>query len=109
VAADAEAAYGAFARVEEAVRAELRLGDVLGREDDARLWVVAAELGPQGARALAERLADAVAAVAPLRGAPVTVSIGLAASPADGADREALIARADESLYAARAAGLPIA
>jgi len=95
--------------VEEAVRVELRPGDVLGREDDARLWVVAAELGPQGARALAERLSDAVAAVAPLRGAPVTVSIGLAASPADGADRVALTARADESLYAARAAGLPIA
>jgi GGDEF domain-containing protein len=109
VAADAEAARGALARVEEAVRAELRPGDVLGREDDARLWIVAAELGPQGARALAERLADAVAAVAPLRGAPVTVSIGLAASPADGTERDALAARADESLFAARAAGLPIA
>jgi GGDEF domain-containing protein len=109
VAADAEAAYGAFARVEEAVRGELRPGDVLSREDDARLWIVAAALGSQGARALAERLADAVAAVAPLRGAPPTVSIGLAASPADGTDREALTARADESLYAARAAGLPIA
>jgi GGDEF domain-containing protein len=109
VAADAEAAYGAFACVEEAVRGELRPGDVLGREDDARLWIVAAELGSQGARALAERLADAVAAVAPLRGAPLTVSIGLAASPADGTDREALTARADESLYAARAAGSPIA
>jgi GGDEF domain-containing protein len=109
VAADAEAAYGAFARVEQAVRGELRPGDVLGREDEARLWIVAAELGAQGARALAERLADAVAAVAPLRGARATVSIGLAASPADGTDRDALAARADESLYAARAAGLPLA
>jgi GGDEF domain-containing protein len=44
-----------------------------------------------------------------LRGAPVTVSIGVAASPADGTERAALTARADESLYAARAAGLPIA
>jgi GGDEF domain-containing protein len=108
-AADAEAAYGAFARMEDAVGGELRPGDVLGREDDARLWIVAAELGSQGARALAERLADAVAAVTPLRGAAPTVSIGLAASPADGTDREGLTARADESLYAARAAGLPIA
>jgi hypothetical protein len=90
VAADAEAAYGAFARLEQAVRGELRPGDVLGRED-------------------AERLADAVAAVAPLRGARPTVSIGLAASPADGTERDALTARADESLYAARAAGLPLA
>jgi GGDEF domain-containing protein len=108
VAADAEAAAGAFARVEQAVRGELRPGDVLGRDEDGRLWIVAADLGAQGARALAERLADAVAAVAPLRGAPLTVSIGLAASPDDGADREALAGRADESLYAARAAGVPL-
>jgi GGDEF domain-containing protein len=107
VAADADAAAGAFARVEQAVRGELRPGDVLGREDDGRLWIVAAELGAPGARALAERLADAVAAVTPLRGAPLTVSIGVAASPADGVDREALVARADEALYAARAAGVP--
>jgi GGDEF domain-containing protein len=108
-AADADAAAAALARVEQAVRGELRPGDVLGREDDGRLWIVAADLGAPGARALAERLADAVAAVAPLRGAPLTVSIGLAASPADGTDREALAARADESLYAARAAGGPLA
>ena len=108
VAADADAATSALARVEQAVRGELRPGDVLGREHDGRLWIVAADLGLPGARALAERLADAVAAVPPLRGAPLTVSIGLAASPADGADRDALTARADESLYAARAAGVPI-
>jgi GGDEF domain-containing protein len=109
VAADAAAAAGALERVEQAVRGELRPGDALGREDDGRLWIVAADLGAPGARALAERLADAVAAVAPLRGAPLTVSNGLAASPADGADREVLVARADESLYAARAAGAPLA
>ena len=108
-AADAAGAAEALARVERAVRDELRPGDVLGREDDGRLWVVAADLGATGARALAERLADAVAAVPPLRGAPVSVSIGLAASPAGGADRDELTARADESLYAARAAGVPIA
>jgi GGDEF domain-containing protein len=108
-AADAPGAAEAVGRVEQAVRDELRPGDVMGREDDGRLWVVAAELGASGARALAERLADAVAAVAPVRGAPLTVSIGLAPSPAGGADRDELIARVDESLYAARAAGLPIA
>ena len=108
VAADADAAAGALARAEQAVRGELRPGDVLGREADGRLWIVAAELGAPGARALAERLADAVAAVAPLRGAPLTVSIGVAASPADGTDREGLAARVDESLYAARAAGVPV-
>jgi GGDEF domain-containing protein len=109
VAADAHGAAAALARVEDSVRGELRPGDVLGREGDGRLWVVGAELGASGARAMGERLADAVAAVAPLRGAPLTVSIGIAASPADGTDAEALTARADEALYAARAAGVPIA
>ena len=108
-AADAQGAAEALARVERAVRDELRPGDVLGREEDGRLWIVAADLGATGARALAERLADAVAAVPSLRGAPLSVSIGLAASPAGGADRDELTARADESLYAARAAGVPIA
>jgi len=108
MAADAEGAANALARLEEGVRGELRPGDVLGREDDGRLWIVAAELGPPGARALAERVADAAAVAAP-RGAPLTVSIGAAASPADGTDAEALTARADEALYAARAAGVPIA
>ena len=108
-AADAPGAAEALVRVERAVRDELRPGDVLGREEDGRLWIVAADLGATGARALAERLADAVAAVAPVRGAALTASIGLAASPAGGADRDELTARADESLYAARAAGVPIA
>ena len=108
-AADAQGAAEALARVELAVRDELRPGDVLGREEDGRLWIVAADLGATGARALAERLADAVAAVPPLHGAPLGVSIGLAASPAGGADRDELTARADASLYAARAAGVPIA
>ncbi len=106
--ADAGGAAAALGAIEDAVRGELRPGDVLGREDDGRLWLVAAELGAPGARALAERLADAVATVAPLRGAPPTVSMGLAASPADGAEAESLVARADEALYAARAAGVPV-
>jgi GGDEF domain-containing protein len=74
----------------------------------AGVAVVAADLGASGARALADRLADAVAAIAPVRGAPLTVSIGVAASPEDGSDVEVLSARADEALYAARAAGVPI-
>jgi GGDEF domain-containing protein len=109
LAADADAGAAALAGVEEAVRGELRPGDVLGREEGGRLWIVSADLGAPGARALAERLADAVAAVAPLRGAPLTVSMGIASSPADGPELEALAGRADEALYAARAAGVPIA
>ena len=44
-AADAQGAAEALAHVERAVRDELRPGDVLGREEDGRLWIVAADLG----------------------------------------------------------------
>jgi GGDEF domain-containing protein len=109
LAADVDGvAAGALARVEVAVRAELRPGDVMAREDDGRLWIVAAELGASGGRALAERLADAVAGAAALRGAPLAASIGIASSPPDGTDPVALAARADEALFAARAAGVPL-
>ncbi|MEA2255961.1 MAG: hypothetical protein QOG35_2006 [Solirubrobacteraceae bacterium] len=110
LAADPDgAAAGALAAAEQAVRGELRPGDVLGRDDDGRLWIVAAELGATGGRALAERLADAVAAVAPLRGAPLSVSMGLASCPGDATEAEALAGLAEERLFAARAAGVPIA
>jgi GGDEF domain-containing protein len=108
LAADPEAAPAALARAHDAVRDELRPGDVWGREGEGRLWVIAAELGSSGGRALAERLADAVAAAGTVRGAPLAVSIGIAAAPADGTDAEALAARADEALFAARAAGVPV-
>jgi GGDEF domain-containing protein len=108
LAADPEAAAAALARAQDAVREELRPGDVLGREGDGRMWVVAAELGSSGGRALAERLADAVAAAGTVRGAPLAVSIGIAAAPAAGTDADALAAHADEALFAARAAGVPV-
>jgi GGDEF domain-containing protein len=105
MAADADDAGGALAGVVEAVRGELRPGDVLGREADGCLRIVATGDG----RDLAERVAAAVAAGPPVRGAPLTVSIGIAASPADGADADGLAAHADEALFAARAAGVPLA
>jgi GGDEF domain-containing protein len=103
-AADPDGVPAAMAGVEEAVSGELRPGDVLGREADGRQWIVAVGDG----RDLAERVAAAVAARPPVRGAPLTVSIGVATSPADGTDADALAARADEALFAARAAGVPV-
>jgi hypothetical protein len=108
LAADPDGAASALQRAEDAVRAELRPADVLGREDDGRLWVVAAQLGASGARALAERLADAVASAAAPHGAPLAICAGIAAAPADGTDVDALAAHADEALFAARAAGVPV-
>jgi GGDEF domain-containing protein len=108
LAADPDAAASALARAEGAVRTELRPDDVLGREGDGRLWLAAAQLGASGARALAERLADAVASAAAPHGAPLAISVGIAAAPVDGTDVDALAAHADEALFAARAAGVPV-
>jgi GGDEF domain-containing protein len=108
LAADPDGAAAAVARAQDAIQNELRPGDVLGRDEDGRMWIVAAELGSSGGRALAERLADAVAAAATLRGAPLAISVGIAAAPADGTDADALAARADGALFAARAAGVPV-
>jgi GGDEF domain-containing protein len=104
LAADGDgAAQRALGQSERAIRAALGPGDVLGREAGGRAWIVTREDG----RALAGRLAQAVGAVE-LRAAALTVSIGLAAFPQDGADAEALAARADERLFAARASGVTL-
>ena len=108
LAAGGEAARAALDCAHEAVRAELRPDDVLGCEEDGRTWVLAADLGASGGRALAERLADAVAGAASLHAAPLSASIGIAAWPSDGSDLAALEARADEAVFAARAAGVRI-
>jgi GGDEF domain-containing protein len=105
--ADRDGAADALDQVEEALRAELRPDEVLGREGEGRFWLVAADLGPSGGRARAERVADAVAAVS-LQGAGLGASIGVAAHPADGRDLEDLAARAERALFSARAAGVPV-
>jgi len=107
LAADREAATSALADAEDAVRAELRPGDVLGTEGDGRFAVVAAGLAASGGRLLAERLSDAVAA-ATRRTTTLAISVGIAAPPSDGTDLDELAARADEALFAARAAGRPV-
>lgn len=86
----------------------LRAGDLIGRYGGEEFIL----LLPQAARAqaleVAERLRRAVAQ-APIRTSdvslPQTLSIGLASCPEDGAALEALIAKADAALYAAKRAG----
>jgi GGDEF domain-containing protein len=101
--AEAEA-LGAF---EAAVRGAVRPGDAVVREPGERLWVVAPGLDAPAARALAEARAAAAAAAAAPHGAPLRAVVGAAACPADGTDARALLDRADERLFAARAAGRP--
>ena len=77
--------------------------------DGHRQWVVAAQDDATGARDLGERLAAAVAAAATLDGVPLEVSIGVAVWPQDARDPAALLAHADEGVFAARAAGVRVA
>jgi GGDEF domain-containing protein len=86
----------------------VRPGDAVVRERAGRLWVLAPGTGAEAARALATQIADAVAAAAAPHGMPLEAAVGVAACPADGAEARALAARADERLFAARAAGVPV-
>jgi GGDEF domain-containing protein len=99
----------ALDRAERALRDELRPGDAAVRERDGRLWIVAGATDLEGARALARRLVRAMGTQPPLHGAPLGVSVGIAVSPDDGTDAASLVAHADEGIFAARAAGVPIA
>lgn len=95
--------------LERALAAELRPADQLLRSEPGRYWVTAPDTGPTVARLLAERLADGARAAAVHRGAPLTVSIGVATCPEDGDDARELAERADRAVFAARAAGTPVA
>jgi GGDEF domain-containing protein len=87
---------------------ELRPADSLTRESPGRYWLLAPETDSPGAKALAERLAQAVRLTATHRGAPLQVAVGIAVCPVDGSQASALAAHADIALYAARASGRPV-
>jgi GGDEF domain-containing protein len=107
VAGDTDAA--ALERFEAAVGAAVREGDQVARERAGRLWVIARGLDAEGARALAGRLAEAGSAAASPHGAPLAAAAGVATCPSDATTPETLAELADERLFAARAAGVPVA
>ncbi|HEX6391396.1 MAG TPA: hypothetical protein VFZ89_18170 [Solirubrobacteraceae bacterium] len=76
---------------------QLRPGDQLLAAGPGRWWLVLPGTEAGTARALAADLGD-----------DGTFAFGLAACPHDGADPEALMAHADEMLFSARAAGVPV-
>ena len=95
--------------VETALANKLRPADSLTRESPGRYWLLAPETDASSARALAGRLAEAVRGAASHRGAPLEVAVGIAICPVDGSQAAALAAHADIALYAAQAAGRPVA
>jgi len=67
--------------------------------------VLLPEASWEGARVYAERIRTAVSRASFAHGAPVTISVGVAAFPDDAPNAEALFKAADTSLYSAKAAG----
>jgi diguanylate cyclase (GGDEF)-like protein len=92
-----------------ALRATVRAADLPARYGGEELVVLLPETDAEGAGATAEAIRAALHAIrvpAPAGGAiGVRASIGVAGFPADAADGEALVARADEAVYRAKAAG----
>jgi GGDEF domain-containing protein len=103
---DAAAAFGRFA---QAVRGVLRRQDLLASEAQTRVWVIARDTARPGARALADRIAGAVAGLEPHRGARLGVSVGLAVLGEDAHDCPGLLEAAEEAALTAAAGGERVA
>ena len=102
---DARGAFGAFAG---AVREVARRQDILVCENDARAWIIARDTGRSGAQALGTRIAAAVRAREPWRGAPLSASVGVAVLGEDGRSAEELIDAAEQARFAAAAEGVDV-
>jgi GGDEF domain-containing protein len=102
---EASATFGRFA---QAVRTALRHRDVLACETESRAWIIARDTGRAGAQALGSRIVTAVPAEESWRGAPLTVSVGLAVLGEDGHNAAALIDVAEQMRFAAEASGIGI-
>lgn len=94
--------------LERAIGGVLRPGDVLVREDPGRYWITLGDTDADAARALAQDIAAAVRAGVVLQGTGLTVSVGVSACPRDGTTLDPLAEHADEGVFLARAAGLPV-
>ena len=97
-----------LARAANAVRAVLGGEDAVLEETPGRMLMLMRGAGRIAALAQAERIAAAVERASAVRGAPLTASVGVALHPLDGDDATALTGQAEQSLYAARAAGVRV-
>jgi len=90
--------------VSRAVSSSLNGGETVGRWGGEEYLILCPGLDAEGARALAERVREGVLAQTYEIGRPQSVSAGVGVYSA-GDDAGALIARADQALYEAKAAG----
>jgi GGDEF domain-containing protein len=103
-----EQAGAAFGDFVSALRRVLRRQDILVSERHARAWVIARGTSRAGAHSLGARIAEAVGESAPLGGAPLVASIGVAVLGEDGLSSEDLIEAAEEARFAASAQGIEV-
>ncbi len=101
-------ASATFSRFAQAVRTAVRRRDVLACETDSRAWIIARDTGRAGARALGSRIVTSIPGEESWRGAPLTVSVGLAVLGEDGQNADALIDAAEQMRFAAEASGIGI-
>lgn len=82
--------------------------DIVARYGGEEFAIILLNTGAREAHALAERIRKSVEGLCPIvQGTPqkVTISLGIAVYPEDARDRQMLIRRADEALYAAKQGG----
>ncbi len=93
--------------VARVVTAALRASDVLVRLGGDEFLVVCPGTPGEGAATLAERLRSVIcqAAGTSAPGTGVSASLGISTYPTDASELDELLRRADEALYAAKAAG----
>jgi diguanylate cyclase (GGDEF)-like protein len=96
----------ALQRVSRVIREAVRTVDFPARYGGEEFAVIVPQIDIVALSAIAERIRASVEAMpAPAGGAAVTVSIGAAIYPEDGAAADALFRAADERLYAAKEGG----
>jgi diguanylate cyclase (GGDEF)-like protein len=96
----------ALQRVARAIREAVRVVDFPARYGGEEFAVILPQLDAPALAAIAERIRATIEAMpAPAGGSQVTVSIGAAMYPEDGAKADALFRAADARLYAAKEGG----
>ncbi len=101
-----QAGNDALKRVAQTIRETVRTVDFPARYGGEEFAVIVPQVDPAALAVIAERIRAGVEALpAPPDGATVTLSIGAALFPSDGASAETLFEAADQRLYEAKKAG----
>ena len=100
-----KAGDAALARIARTVESCSRRVDLAARYGGEEFVLVLVETDAAGALTVAERIRAEVASSSAAAGQPLTVSIGVATCPDDGAARDELLDKADWAMYAAKRAG----